>query len=325
MTAPEPAVAPRAQDDAVGSFAIRATGLRKRFGSVTAVDGIVLDVPRGACFGLVGANGAGKTTFIKMMLGITRPDAGSVTVLGGSPDDVQVRRRIGYLPERLTIPDAFSARRFLFTVGRMRGLSAAMLKDETPRVLELVQLERAAWDRRTGGYSKGMKQRTGLAAALLGKPELLVLDEPTDGIDPMGRVHIRELILEACKSGTTVFLNSHLLAESEKLCDHVAVLSQGRVVRSGALDLLKRKDAVRVRFLKHTDDIAIAARHGFVHVSALTHDATKVDEARTFRIEAHSEQAVSAALNGALGDGLVVVELSRELKDLETILKESIQ
>lgn len=297
--------------------AVSAKGLIKSFGSVKAVAGIDLEVPAGACFGLIGENGAGKTTFIKMLLGITRPDGGVVDVLGGSPEDTKVRTQIGYLPERLAIPEAFSPRRFLASVGRIKGLAANTIEAETERVLDLVQLDRVAWKRATGGFSKGMKQRTGLAAALLGKPKLLVLDEPTDGIDPLGRAQIRDVIAATVAQGSTVFLNSHLLAETEKICDHVAVLSAGRVVTSGALDVLNRKDAFRVRFLKKDGDIALAKQHGFAHVS-------DKDEDRIYRYEGQSSAALSAALSAVLTGGLVVVEVSPELKDLETILRESI-
>jgi ABC-2 type transport system ATP-binding protein len=298
--------------------AIVAEQVKKRFGPVVAVAGVDLVVPRGACFGLIGANGAGKTTFIKMMLGIARPDSGTLKILDGHPEDVGVRRQLGYLPERLTIPEAFSAVRFLWSVGRMRGLSRDEVERETPRVLERVGLDRAAWKRRSGGYSKGMKQRTGLAAALMGSPRLLVLDEPTDGIDPLGRAQIRDVIRAACDDGATVFLNSHLLAESEKLCDHVAVLSQGKVVKSGPLDQLKRRDAVRARFVKREGDVAVAHKHGFAFLE-------EKDDTKVFRVEASDPAAVSRAVHGALGDGLVLVELSPELKDLETILRESVQ
>jgi ABC-2 type transport system ATP-binding protein len=298
--------------------AIVAEHIKKRFGQVQAVNGVDLHVPRGACFGLIGANGAGKTTFIKMMLGIARPDSGSLRVLDGDPEDVAVRRQVGYLPERLTIPEAFSAVRFLWSVGRMRGLSRDEVERETPKLLEMVGLDRAAWKRRSGGYSKGMKQRTGLAAALIGSPKLLVLDEPTDGIDPLGRAEIRDVIRSACDGGATVFLNSHLLAESEKMCDHVAVLSQGRVVKSGPLEALKRRDAVRVRFVKREGDVALAHKHGFAYLE-------EKDDTKVFRVEGSTPAAVSQAVHGALGDGLVLVELSPELKDLETILRESVQ
>jgi ABC-2 type transport system ATP-binding protein len=309
--------------------AVLARGLTKSFGSVRAVAGIDLEVPKGVCFGLIGENGAGKTTFIKMLLGITRQDRGDIQVLGGSPEDVNVRAQIGYLPERLAMPEAFSPLRFLASVGRIKGLRAEEVRVESERVLELVQLDRAAWRRSTGGFSKGMKQRTGLAAALLGKPKLLILDEPTDGIDPLGRAQIRDVIAASVAAGSTVFLNSHLLAETERICNHVAVLSAGRVVQAGPLDLLKRKDASRVRFLKSEGDVEKAEARGFIHVpaaaGALAPSAAEgADESRVYRFVGGSAAELSSALRGALEDGLVVLEVAPELKDLETILKEAI-
>jgi len=299
------------------TVAVHARGVEKRFGSVRAVTGLDLEVPQGACFGLIGENGAGKTTFIKMVLGITRPNAGELSVFGGSPHDVTLRRQIGYLPERLQIPESFSPLRFLASVGRVKQLSRPQIVDETRRVLEQVGLDPAAWRRSTGGFSKGMRQRTGLAAALLGRPKLLVLDEPTDGIDPLGRAQIRDLIAAAVREGTTVFLNSHLLAETEKICDHVAVLSQGRVVIRGALDVLKRKDAFRVRFKKADGDVDTATAAGFV-------PADDLGDSRVFKLEGQSPEILSAALAKALAAGLIVLEVMPELKDLETILKEAI-
>ncbi len=299
------------------TLALRARAVEKRFGSVRAVNGLDLEVPAGACFGLIGENGAGKTTFIKMVLGITRPNAGELSVLGGSPHDVTLRRLIGYLPERLQIPESFSPLRFLASVGRAKQLPRPQIVDESRRVLEVVGLDPAAWRRATGGFSKGMRQRTGLAAALLGRPKLLVLDEPTDGIDPLGRAQIRDLIAAAVREGTTVFLNSHLLAETEKICDHVAVLSQGRVVIRGALDVLKRKDAFRVRFKKGDGDVERAVAAGFTV-------ADDLGDSRVYKLEGQSPEVLSAALAAALGAGLVVLEVMPELKDLETILKEAI-
>lgn len=302
--------------------AVVSKGLTRSFGSVRAVAGIDLEVPSGACFGLIGENGAGKTTFIKLLLGITRPSGGEVHVLGGSPEDVRIRAQMGYLPERLNIPEAFSALRFLASVGRIKGMGDGEIRSESERVLELVQLDRAAWKRASGGFSKGMKQRTGLAAALLGKPRLLVLDEPTDGIDPIGRAQIRDVIRAVVQGGCTVFLNSHLLAETEKVCDHVAILSAGRVVTAGPLDALKRRDASRVRFLRAERDVERARAHGFVAVDELS---GTTEDIRTFRFEGRSPEELSRALQGALAEGLVVVEVSPELKDLETILREAVK
>jgi ABC-2 type transport system ATP-binding protein len=307
------------------SDAIVAEHLQKRFGGVRAVADISLVVPRGARFGLIGQNGAGKTTFIKMLLGITRPDEGRIAILDGDPEDPAVRRRIGYLPERLAIPPSFTALSFLDSVARLKGVPPSQRLSECKDLLHHVGLEESAWSRRTGGYSKGMRQRTGLAAALVGRPELLILDEPTDGIDPVGRKQIRDVILEAAKGGATVFLNSHLLAETEKVCDHVAVLHQGRVVRSGTLATLQRKDSFRVVFLASaTDQSTIERAQTFGFVVDTERSAGDSDRLVT-RFLGTDAAALSRALSRALHEDLVVLEVSAELVELETILESAMQ
>jgi ABC-2 type transport system ATP-binding protein len=312
-------------DATAATAAVVARGLRKRFGAVVAVDGIDLDVPRGARFGLIGQNGAGKTTFIKLLLGIARHDAGDVRVLGGDPDDVAVRRRIGYLPERLAIPPSFSALAFLDGVARLKGVPAARRRDEVRDCLTLVGLDEDAWGRRTGGYSKGMRQRTGLAAALIGRPDLLVLDEPTDGIDPLGRRQVRDVILEAARRGATLFLNSHLLAETERVCDHVAILHRGRVVRAGPLSVLQRRDAWRVVFARTTfaegDAATRATAAGFVVANDEGDDADRERLSTSFL--GTDATALSAALQRALSAGLLVVSVTPELVELEALLEQS--
>lgn len=299
---------------------ITARGLSKRYGTIAAVDGLDLDVPRGAAFGLLGQNGAGKTTFIKLLLGLAHKSAGSVTVLGGSPADVEVRRRIGYLPERLELPPAFSALGYLRGVARLKGVRGAAGERELMRLLALVGLPEEAWHRKTSGYSKGMKQRTGLAAALLGRPELLVLDEPTDGIDPVGRAQLREVILAANREGVTVFLNSHLLHETERMCDHVAIMQGGRVVRAGKTAALRSESAFRVRFraCEGLDDEA--ARHGFVPDG----DARAIGQLDRFRLEGADVETFSQRLAAALAAGLLVVEAEPAMRDLESLLRESL-
>ncbi len=237
------------------SFAIRATGLSKVYGgsvfrlgrSIRALDEVDIRVPPGLVFGLVGLNGAGKTTFIKAVLGVVRPTSGDVKVLGGSPEEISVRRRIGYLPERLYLPGAWTPPAFLASIARIKGLKRP--KEEIDRQLSRVDLLADA-GRRVGGFSKGMRQRLGLAAALLGSPELLVLDEPTDGIDPLGRVTVRNILMEERRRGATVFLNSHMLSEIEKISDHLAVLHRGRLMCQGSVEsLCDSLEGWRVRFL----------------------------------------------------------------------------
>ncbi|WXH33942.1 Vitamin B12 import ATP-binding protein BtuD [Myxococcus stipitatus] len=293
--------------------AIEVSNLRKTYrrafrktGSI-ALRGMDLVVPRGSAFGLIGPNGAGKTTFIKSILGIVQPTEGTVRVLGGSPEDPRIRARIGYLPERLHLPGAWTPTAFLAMVGRLKGLPPDASGDL--RLLERVGLSDAV-TRKIGGYSKGMRQRLGLAAALIGKPELLVLDEPTDGIDPMGRMEVRRILQEEVQRGTTLFLNSHLLAETERVCDRVAILAQGRVVREGRLDELVRGESRwSARFAPGTNPEVLTGA-GFVPARA---DGL-------YHVEAPDPAVLNAALDRARAAGALLVELRRDGMDLESVL-----
>ncbi|WP_224372710.1 ABC transporter ATP-binding protein [Hyalangium versicolor] len=293
--------------------AIEVSGLRKTYRrafrrtGTDALRGVDLTVPEGSAFGLIGPNGAGKTTFIKAILGIVQPTGGTVKVLGGSPEDPRIRARIGYLPERLHLPNAWTAVAFLHTVAKLKGHrpdAAANLA-----LLERVGIAPAA-RRKIGGYSKGMRQRLGLAAALLGSPALLVLDEPTDGIDPLGRVEVRTILQEEVRRGTTLFLNSHLLAETERVCDRVAILADGRVLREGRLEELSRGGARwAVRFAPGADAGALAA----VGFQAGGPEGL-------FHVEAADATALNAALDKARASGALLVELKRDGQDLEAVL-----
>ncbi|CAM3981399.1 ABC transporter ATP-binding protein [Corallococcus exiguus] len=269
-----------------------------------------LHVPAGSAFGLIGPNGAGKTTFIKSVLGIVRPTAGTVRVLGGSPEDPAIRARIGYLPERLHLPGTWKSPAFLATVARLKGLKVDAAAHA--RLLERVGLSDAV-DRRIGGYSKGMRQRLGLAAALLGDPALLVLDEPTDGIDPMGRLEVRRILQEEVRKGVTLFLNSHLLAETERVCDRVAILADGRVLREGRLEELAKAGARwRVRFAPGADTQSLTAE-GFM-------PAGSGREEGVYTVEAADVAVLNAALDRARASGALLMELKREGADLEAVL-----
>ena len=223
--------------------AIAVSAVSKEFrswrGRLRALDAVDLEVARGEVFGLLGANGAGKTTLIKVLLGLTSPSAGTVTVRGLDPRRPRARTRVGYLPEGHRFPDYLTGNATLRLFGRLAGLDERTLDRRIAELLELVGLADRAGDR-VGKYSKGMTQRLGLAAALLDRPEVLFLDEPTDGVDPVGRRHIRDILRATRADGTTVFINSHLLSEVERTCDRVAILDRGRVVRTGSVDDLTR-------------------------------------------------------------------------------------
>jgi ABC-2 type transport system ATP-binding protein len=218
---------------------------RRRARSVTALDGFSLSVGEGEIFGLLGPNGAGKTTFIKVLLGIVFPDGGDAGVLGRPLGNIGVKARIGYLPENHRYPAYLTGEQVLRFFGKLSGVAPAELERRIPELLALVQLEK--WrSMKIRKYSKGMLQRLGLAQALVNRPSLVILDEPTDGVDPIGRKEIRDVLLRLRGEGTTVFLNSHLLSEVELICDRVAILHKGRLLRLGSVAELTRQEHVYV-------------------------------------------------------------------------------
>jgi ABC-2 type transport system ATP-binding protein len=234
------------QDVAAGTPAIKTVDLSKKFGHTVAVAGLSMTVPRGEVFGFLGPNGAGKTTSVKLLLGLLTPTSGQAWLLGRPIGDLQTRRRIGYLPELFRYQAWLSAREVLALHCELAPLPRSSWKDEIATVLDTVGLADRANDR-VGTFSKGMQQRLGLGAALLGEPELVFLDEPTSALDPVGRHDVRQIIRGLASRGTAVFLNSHLLAEVEQVCDRVAVVDHGRVIASGTMDELLSGTAVRVR------------------------------------------------------------------------------
>jgi ABC-2 type transport system ATP-binding protein len=219
---------------------IEAEGLRKvyksRFGTrrVAALDGIDLAVGPGEVFGLLGPNGAGKTTTVKILLGLTHPTAGSARLFGIPVAHPESRRRVGYLPEGHRFPGYLTARQTLSIFGRMSGMNRATVRLRIPDLLARVHLSEWA-DVKVKKFSKGMTQRLGLAAALVHDPDVLLLDEPTDGVDPVGRREIRDLLRAEAARGRAILLNSHLLSEIELTCDRIAVLRRGRVAAQGRI------------------------------------------------------------------------------------------
>jgi ABC-2 type transport system ATP-binding protein len=209
------------------------SGLLKRR-TVNALEGVSLDVPQGQIYGLLGPNGAGKTTLIKVLLGIVRKTSGDARVLGHAAGEIAARRRVGYLPENHRIPRHLTGSTALEYYGCLSGLSVAEVRRRAPELLDRVGLTGRERDR-VSGYSKGMQQRLGLAQAMLHRPDLIILDEPTDGVDPVGRKQIREVLRSLADEGASIFLNSHLLQEIELICDQVAILSHGSVRKTGSV------------------------------------------------------------------------------------------
>jgi len=222
--------------------------LEKHYGSNRALGGVTLDVEPGTLFGLLGQNGAGKTTLIKILLGLVAPSAGEASLLGQPVGTFTARRDVGYLPEDHRLPEYHTSTSLLDFYGALQGIPR---QDRSRRAAELLDLLGLAGREklRIRGYSKGMKQRLGLAQALLHRPRVLFLDEPTDGVDPVGRKEIRDLLLEERRRGVTIFVNSHLLGEVEQLCDRVAILRRGQLIVTGTVpELTGQKASWIVRF-----------------------------------------------------------------------------
>lgn len=225
--------------------------MRKEYGNKVAVRKLSLNVPRGSIFGFLGPNGAGKSTSVKMLLGLVKPTSGEAFLLGERAGEVEVRRKIGFLPEHFRFYEWLTPAELLRLHGRLCGMPAAKLHQRIPAMLELVGLTPHR-DKRVHDFSKGMMQRIGLAQALIHDPEIIFLDEPTSGLDPMGRRLVRDVIRGQRERGATVFLNSHLLSEVEVTCDNVAFLKDGEVVAAKDLRTLGESEihvVVRARKL----------------------------------------------------------------------------
>ncbi|MGH7904892.1 MAG: ATP-binding cassette domain-containing protein [Candidatus Dormibacteraceae bacterium] len=228
---------------ATGPLVVETRGLTKRYGTgILAVDALDLEVHRGEVYGFLGPNGAGKTTTLRMLLGLTRPSAGTASVAGHAPGNPRGLARIGAIVETPAFYPYLSGRDNLLAMADYAGVARARVGG----VLETVQLAKRARDK-FGTYSLGMKQRLGVAAALLKEPELLILDEPTNGLDPAGMVEIRKLIKELGSGSRTVLLSSHLLGEVEQICDRVGVIQSGKLVAQGSVEELRGDVGLVVR------------------------------------------------------------------------------
>lgn len=215
---------------------------RLQKGNVVALSSVALSVRPGEVFGLLGPNGAGKTTLVKVLLGITRITSGDALINGLLPSDPASRERVGYLPENPRFPDHVTGLGLIEFAGRLSGLPDKEIDERAERLLELVGMTRWA-NTKVRKYSKGMNERIGLAQALIADPDILFLDEPTDGIDPVGKMEIRRALKQLRDQGKTIFLNSHLLAEVEAVADRVAILRQGKIIKIGTVDELTVRES----------------------------------------------------------------------------------
>jgi ABC-2 type transport system ATP-binding protein len=226
-----------------------------------AVDGVSLRIEPGEVYGLIGPNGSGKSTTMKALLGLLAPTAGRCAIFGKDSLQVDSRNDVGFLPENPYFYKHLSGAETLRFYGRLCGLGGKLLKDRVEELLALVDLTNAR-DRRIGGYSKGMLQRIGLAQALIQEPRLVILDEPTAGVDPVGSRQIRDLILKLKERGITVFLCSHLLEQVQEVCDHVGIIFRGKMIREGRLDdLIAIEDQTEIVLKDAPDSLLQEIRH----------------------------------------------------------------
>lgn len=297
------------------SFAIEVRDLSKRFGRKVAVDGITFQVPEGTSFALLGPNGAGKSTTVKMLVGLVRPTSGEARVLGGAPTDPATRRSIGYVPEQFRFPEWLHAADFLRFHSAVAGVPLIEREARIGEVLDLVGLAHRSNDV-LGTFSKGMLQRIGIAQALVGRPRLVVLDEPTSALDPIGRRDIRDLVLRLRAEGVTIVLNSHLLGEVERTCDHVVMLDRGRVVEAGPVEtLLGASVTLEVRATGVTDELLDAMQTRW-------HQATPIglnDGVLTAHLAISREAEVGAVARLLCESGAEILSLVPRRRTLEDL------
>ena len=284
--------------------------LRKRFGKIEALGGVSLRVKEGEIYGLLGQNGAGKTTLIRTLLGIISGWEGTANLLGQPAGTAHVRTRVGYLPEDHRFPDYHTGYSLLDFYGQLLGVPGHVRKKRIHEMLDLVGIaDRMHHKIRT--FSKGMKQRLGIAQALMHEPEVIFLDEPTDGVDPVGRRDIREMLLKLKARGCTVFINSHLLSEVEMICDRVAILRKGKLIREGDVASLTRMQG---RFL-----IGLAPGQQFPAAEARRLDFVVEPIGERWEIQLNDGQSIDAITDLLRDRGLklrYLVEKRQTLEDL---------
>jgi ABC-2 type transport system ATP-binding protein len=299
-------------------LAIETIDLTKRYGSLTAVNKLKLTVEKSTVHGFLGPNGAGKTTTIKVLVGLLKPDGGTVRVLGQEVcgDRPDVRLRMGYMPELPKFPKYLKGWELLDIYGKMYGMTAEQRKEQIPKLLEMVGLRGREKDF-VGKYSKGMQQRLGIAQALLNDPELVVLDEPSLGLDPVGMVEVRELVKGIAKEGVTVFISSHLLFEVEHICSHVTIIHRGVSLVSDTLQNVSNRfsgpTTLLIEVAKLSDAIVQTVRE-LPFVSNVSEDGN------TLIIELKTRDDVRSQISQEITrSGGVIVSMSLKGQSLEDV------
>ncbi|MGB9683335.1 MAG: ATP-binding cassette domain-containing protein [Candidatus Bathyarchaeales archaeon] len=304
-------------------LAIETIGLTKKYGSLIAVNKLNLEVEKNTIHGFLGPNGAGKTTTIKVLVGLLRADEGVIKVLGHEMhgDMPEVRLKVGYMPELPKFPKHLKGWELLDIYGRMYGMTEQQRKEQIPKLLETVGLKGREKDF-VGKYSKGMQQRIGIAQALLNDPELVILDEPSLGLDPVGMVEVRELVKDIAKEGRTVFLSSHLLFEVEQVCTHVTVIHKGVALTSDTLQNIYNKfsgaTVLQVELAKPSDAV-VEALKGLPFVSGVE------QERNTLTIELKTRADVRPQISQEITRaGGVIVSMNIKGQTLEEVFMQLI-
>jgi ABC-2 type transport system ATP-binding protein len=279
--------------------------------SVAAVKGVSFDVRRGEIFGFLGPNGAGKTTTIKMLTGLIAPSGGEAFLFGKPVPAPASRERLGFLPENPYVYPYLTPREFVELSGKLSGMSGSKLRSRAAEVLELVKITYAA-DRQVRRLSKGMLQRAGLAAALVSDPEMLILDEPMSGLDPVGRKEVKDLIFAERDRGRTIFFSTHILGDVEAMCDRVAILREGKVVVSGALRSLLRGDVIRT-------EVMLAGVNAELEGALVEKGFTVNRRPDLVLVDVEGEGRVGEVLRAALDAGAQVVEVTPKRETLEDL------
>ena len=294
----------------MATAAIEVRHLTKDYPGVRALDNLNLEVRRGECFGLLGPNGAGKTTLVKLLLNLIYPSAGTVHIFNQPVKNDSLREKIGYLPEKVRIYGFLTGSEFLDYQGKLYGLDRALRKTRTEECLKTVAMYEDR-SRRIGEYSKGMVQRIGLAQALLNNPELLLLDEPAAGLDPISNKEMRDILLRLKDAGVTIFINSHLLSEIEMICDRVAILHRGRLVRSGTKQELTAGGEVIELCVEGINDLLIEKMRAL---------STRITiEGNVIRLVPQDTRTVSALPELVIAHGGKLLSLTKRVESLEDI------
>ena len=302
---------------------IRCQGLTKRYGNIVALDNLDLEIEEKSVFGFLGPNGAGKTTTIRLLTGLSLPSAGTAWVAGEevTSNPLTLRRKVGFLPDVPAFYEWMSGREFLHFVGELHSLSIQERNKRTEETLELVDLQEAA-GRRIGGYSRGMKQRLGIAQALMNRPEVLFMDEPTSALDPIGRRDVL-LLIERLGRETTIFMSTHILSDVERVCDTVGIIDRGRLVIESTVEELRQRYARSTFELEFEEDAApLIARLDSIPWLEKWETVTE-NETPLLRIQARDiDKAKQELLQLVVTSGLTLLRYELTLPSLEDIFVE---